>query len=161
MSDTNGNGGGPLEIPAIDEGEVPPRLGIEPISTAYMLVESGAMTTAHYMSGSLPLPRGKPDLAAATALAAEMMGMRLLFTDGGSGADDAVPDAMVEAITAVCRAPLVVGGGLRTPEAVASRVEAGAAFVVVGNAIEHRPDAAYIADLAAAAHTHEWQAARA
>ncbi len=128
------------------------RLGLEPIPTAYMLVESGRLTTAQYMSGSAPLPRSKPDIAAATALAAEMMGMRLLFTDGGSGAEHPVPEEMIAAITETCSAPLVVGGGLKTPEAVAERVAAGARFVVVGNAIERNDDAAYIADLAAAAH---------
>ncbi len=128
------------------------RLGLEPIPTAYMLVESGRLTTAQYMSGSAPLPRNKPEIAAATALAAEMMGMRLLFTDGGSGAEQPVPEEMIGAITETCRIPLVVGGGLRTPEAVAQKVAAGARFIVVGNAIEQRDDAAYIADLAAAAH---------
>lgn len=129
------------------------RLGIEPIATGYMLVESGRMTTAHYMSHSTPLPRNKPEVAAATALAAEMMGMKLLFTDGGSGAEHSVPEAMIHAITRTCRIPLVVGGGLRTPDAVAQKVAAGASFIVIGNAIEQRPDGSYIADLAAAAHT--------
>ena len=128
------------------------RLGLEPIPTAYMLVESGRLTTAQYMSGSAPLPRAKPDIAAATALAAEMMGMRLLFTDAGSGAEQPVPEEMMAAITETCRIPLVVGGGLKTPDAVARKVAAGARFIVVGNAIEHNDDAAYIADLAAAAH---------
>ncbi len=129
------------------------RMGLEPIPTAYLLIESGRPTTAQYMSGSLPIPRDKPEIAAATALAAEMMGMRLLFTDAGSGAEHPVSEAMVAAITRTCRAPLVVGGGLRTPEAVARRVAAGARFVVVGNAIEQRGgDPGYIADLAAAAH---------
>ncbi len=114
------------------------RLGIEPISTGYMLVESGRTTTAQFMSGSVPLPRHKPDLAAATALAAEMMGMKLLFADGGSGADAPVPVEMVRAITDVCRAPLIVGGGLRTPEAVAERIEAGAHLAVVGTVFEER-----------------------
>jgi phosphoglycerol geranylgeranyltransferase len=128
------------------------RLGLEPIPTAYMLVESGRTTTAQYMNGSPPLPRHKPEIAAATALAAEMMGMRLLFTDGGSGAEHPVSEEIIAAITRTCRAPLVVGGGLRTPQDVARKVAAGASFVVVGNAIEHNGDAAYIADLAAAAH---------
>jgi putative glycerol-1-phosphate prenyltransferase len=129
------------------------RLGIEPIPTGYMLVESGPMTTAQYMSGSIPLPRNKPEIAAATALAAEMMGMRLLFTDGGSGAEHPVSEAIIAAIAQTCTVPLVVGGGLRTPAEVARKVAAGARFVVVGNAIEQNGDAAYIADLAAAAHT--------
>ena len=128
------------------------RLGLEPIPTAYMLVESGRMTTAQYMSGSAPLPRNKPDIAAATALAAEMMGMRMLFTDGGSGAEHPVPEEMIAAITHVCSIPLIVGGGLKTPQDVARKVSAGARFVVVGNAIEHNGDVNYIADLAAAAH---------
>lgn len=128
------------------------RLGIEPISTGYMLVESGHCTTAQYMTHSLPLPRNKPEVAAATALAAEMMGMQLVFTDGGSGADDPVPADLIAAISTECAIPLVVGGGLRTTDDVSRCVRSGASFVVVGNAIEDRPDPAYIADLAAAAH---------
>ena len=129
------------------------QLGIEPIATGYMLVESGRVTTAQYISNSMPLPRHKPEVAAATALAAEMMGMRLLFTDGGSGAEYTVPEEMVTAICETCSIPLVVGGGLRTPEEVARKVEAGASFVVVGNAIEQRRDGVYIAELAAATRT--------
>jgi putative glycerol-1-phosphate prenyltransferase len=128
------------------------RLGLEPISTGYMLVESGRVTTAQYISNTTPLPRQKPEIAAATALAAEMMGMQLLYTDGGSGADLSVPEEMIFAITEVCRRPLIVGGGIRTTEEVARKVQAGAGFVVVGNAIEQRKDAGYIADMVAAAH---------
>jgi len=128
------------------------RLGIEPIPTAYMLIESGRTTTAQYMSHTMPLPRTKPEVAAATALAAEMMGMQLIFTDGGSGADETVPEDMIEAIAETCASPVVVGGGLSTPRHVYDKVRAGASFVVVGNAIEQRPDAGYVAELAAAAH---------
>lgn len=128
------------------------RIGLEPISTGYMLIESGRTTTAQYMSHSMPLPRHKPDVAVATALAAEMMGMRLLYTDGGSGADQTVPEEMVAAITEACAVPLVVGGGLRTPDEVARKVRAGAGFIVVGTAIEQRPDAGYLRELVSAAH---------
>jgi len=128
------------------------RLKIEPISTGYMLVESGSLTTALYMNHSLPLPRKKPDVAAATALAAEMMGMRLLYTDGGSGAEQSVPEPMIEAITETCTIPLIVGGGLSSPIEVQRKVESGAGFIVVGNAIERRPDLSFITELAAAAH---------
>ena len=125
-------------------------MNVEPISTGYMLVESGHITTALYMSNTMPLPRRKPDVAAATALAAEMMGMRLLFTDGGSGADQPVPTEIVSAITETCTTPLVVGGGLRTPDAVQARVDAGASFIVVGTAFEHHPDTIYLAEMVAA-----------
>jgi len=129
------------------------RYGLEAIPTAYLLIESGRLTTAQYMSGCLPIPRHKPEIAAATALAAEMMGMRLLFTDGGSGAEHPVSEEMIAAVTEACEAPLVVGGGIRTPDAVARRVAAGASFVVVGHAIEERTaDGAYVAELAEAAH---------
>jgi len=128
-------------------------LGVEPIGTAYMLVESGASTSAQYVSNSMPLPRGKPDLAAATALAAEMLGMQLLFVDAGSGADNTVPAEIVEAVRSNCTRPLLIGGGIKTPEAVAGIIYAGADFVVVGNALETRVDPAYLADLVAAAHS--------
>jgi phosphoglycerol geranylgeranyltransferase len=130
------------------------RFGLEPIPTGYMLIESGRTTTAQYMSGSAPIPRHKPEIAAATGLAAEMMGMKLLFTDAGSGAEQSVSEEMIQSITRTCSIPLVVGGGLRTPEAIASRVAAGASFIVVGDAIEKRNgDGDYVADLAAAAHS--------
>lgn len=128
------------------------RLGLETVSTAYMLVESGRTTTAQYMSHSMPLPRHKPEVAAATALAAEMMGMQLLYADGGSGAEQAVPDETVQAIRESCTAPLVIGGGIRTPRAVAQKVAAGAQFIVVGTAIEQQPDSSLIAEMAMAAH---------
>ena len=129
------------------------RMRLEAIPTAYLLVESGRTNTAQYMSGSMPIPRHKPEIAAATALAAELMGMRLVFTDGGSGAEHSVSEEMVAAVAHTCSIPLVVGGGLRTPEAVARRVAAGASFVVVGHAIEERAtDGAYMAELAAAVH---------
>ncbi|GAB5521927.1 MAG: geranylgeranylglyceryl/heptaprenylglyceryl phosphate synthase [Rhodothermales bacterium] len=125
-------------------------MNVEPISTGYMLVESGHITTALYMSNTMPLPRRKPDVAAATALAAEMMGMRMLFTDGGSGADQPVPIEIIAAITETCTVPLIVGGGLRTPDAIETRVAAGAGFVVVGTAFEQHPDTIYLAEMVAA-----------
>jgi putative glycerol-1-phosphate prenyltransferase len=128
-------------------------LGVESIGTAYMLIESGTATSAQYVSNSMPLPRNKPDLAAATALAAEMLGMQLLFADAGSGAEKAVPVEIVEAIRTTCSRPLLVGGGLTSPESVAAAVYAGAQFVVIGNALEKRSDPGYLSDLVSAAHS--------
>ncbi|MDX1439376.1 MAG: geranylgeranylglyceryl/heptaprenylglyceryl phosphate synthase [Rubricoccaceae bacterium] len=131
------------------------RFNLEPIPTAYLLIESGRMNTAQYMNGSPPIPGHKPDIAATTALAAEMLGMKLVFTDGGSGAERPVSEEMISAITETVGIPLVVGGGIRTPNEVARKVEAGASFVVIGNAIEQRTeDAGYISELAEAAHAN-------
>lgn len=127
------------------------KMGLETISTGYMLIESGALTTAQYMVGSLPLPRARPDVAVATALAGEMLGLRLMYLDAGSGADEPVPDAMIRGIADAVACPIVVGGGIRTPEAVAAKVAAGASFVVVGNAFEERGDEGFMREMVAAA----------
>jgi len=129
------------------------RLSLEAIATGYMLVESKRLTTAQYMSHSLPLPRHRPEVAAATALAAEMMGMKLLYADGGSGAIETVPEEIIIAITKTCTRPLIVGGGLTSPDEVERKVQSGAAFIVVGNALEKRPDEGYISELTAAIHS--------
>jgi len=131
------------------------RLGVEAIPTAYLLIESGPLTTAQYMSQSMPIPRSKPDVAAVTALAAEMMGMQLLYMDAGSGAEQAVSADMIRAVRDCCDSPIVVGGGIRTPAAVAERVSAGADFIVVGNAFEEDADPGFMSEMCAAAHVEE------
>ncbi|NND70766.1 MAG: geranylgeranylglyceryl/heptaprenylglyceryl phosphate synthase [Rhodothermales bacterium] len=128
------------------------RAELEALSTGYMLIESGRLTTAQYISGSLPLPRNKPEVAAATGLAAQMMGMKYLFADGGSGADESVPEEMIFAISESCSIPLIVGGGISSPIQASRKVQAGASLVVIGNAIEDRVDGGYIKELASAVH---------
>ncbi len=111
---------------------------LEVIPTGYMLVESGKLTAATYMSHSLPIPADKPDIAKAHALAARYLGMRLAYLDAGSGAQNPVPDRMVSEVAKYSGLPVVVGGGIRTPEQAAHKARAGAAAVVVGNALEKR-----------------------
>lgn len=116
-----------------------PRLknsGLEIIPTGYMLIDSGKPTTASYMSNTNPIPRDKDDIAACTAMAGEMLGLKTIFMDGGSGAQNAVSSTMVKRVSEHIDAPIIVGGGLRTPEMAKERFEAGATVVVVGNAIE-------------------------
>jgi putative glycerol-1-phosphate prenyltransferase len=110
--------------------------GIEPISTGYLIVESGTRTTAEYMSGSLPIPRRKPEIAVATALAAQYLGMKLVYLEAGSGADEHVPVEMVKAVSSNCDIPLIVGGGIRNAETAATLVRAGAKIIVTGNFFE-------------------------
>lgn len=111
-------------------------IGIEPISTGYLLVDSGRLTSVQYMSNTLPIPRDKPDIAKAHALAAQYLGMKLLFMDAGSGAQQTVPNEMIQAVDAYVSLPLVVGGGIRDPHVAQEKVQSGADFVVVGNAFE-------------------------
>lgn len=127
--------------------------GLEPIPTGLILVESGTVTTVEYISNTKPLPRNKPDIAMAHALAAEYLGMCCVYLEGGSGARLSVPEEMIRAVVSYVSLPLIVGGGIRTPDAAAEKVRAGASFVVVGNAIEQQQDVSLIRELADAIHT--------
>ena len=116
-----------------------PRLklyGIESIPTGYMLIDSGRQTSVGFMSGTTPLPRDKFDIAWAHALAAEYLGMQLIYLEAGSGAEFPVPDRMIAAVKEHINIPIIVGGGITTPEIAAQKVEAGADFIVTGTAIE-------------------------
>ena len=128
------------------------RSGIEVISTAYTLIESGITSTAVYMSGSMPLPRNKPEIAAATALAAEYLGMKLIYLEAGSGADQPVPDEMIKAVADVCTVPVIVGGGIRSPFVAREKVDSGANIIVTGNYFEDENNWDMIQDFANAVH---------
>lgn len=112
------------------------RAGIEPISTGYILVESGTITTAQYMSGSSPVPRNKPEIAAATALAGEYFGYKFIYLEAGSGAQNSVPAEMIKAVSQTCSIPVICGGGIRTPQEARDKVDAGAKVIVTGNYFE-------------------------
>ena len=128
------------------------KCGIEPIATGYLLIESGRTTTAQYMSGSLPIPRNKPGIAAATALAAEYLGMKLIYLEAGSGADNSIPNEMVKAVSTLCTIPVVVGGGIKTPATAKEKVENGAKIIVTGNFFEDEANWDLIKDFADAVH---------
>ncbi len=114
--------------------------GLEILATGYMLIESGNSTTALYMSNTLPIPAAKSDIAACTAMAGEMLGLKLIYLDAGSGAQNPVPAEMIRRVKQNISVPLIVGGGLRTPELALKSLEAGADVIVVGNAIEKDKD---------------------
>lgn len=115
------------------------QLGLEALSTAYLLINSGGQTTASYVSGTTPIPRDKPEIALATSQAAELMGFSNIYLDGGSGAEGAIPSDMIKAVKEHVDLPLIVGGGIRDAKALESVWNAGADLVVVGNAIEDEP----------------------
>ncbi len=126
--------------------------GLEAIPTGYMLIESGPLTSVQFISASLPIPRNKPDIACAHALAAQYMGMKLAYLEAGSGAEKAVPVEMVEAVSSIVDIPLMVGGGLHTPEDCASRVGAGASFIIMGTRLERDCSLTRLRELTAASH---------
>lgn len=122
--------------------------GIEAIPTGYMLIDGGALTTAAYISNTLPIPATKPDIAACTALAGELLGLKLLYADTGSGAPHPVAPAIIEAIRLATNLPLVVGGGIKSVESAQLAWKSGADIVVVGNALEDDPSFAEALGLA-------------
>ncbi|MFA6456601.1 MAG: geranylgeranylglyceryl/heptaprenylglyceryl phosphate synthase [Bacteroidota bacterium] len=128
------------------------KIGLEAISTAYMLVESGRTTSAEFMSNTRPLPRHKPDIAVAHALAAEILGFKMIYLEAGSGAEQSVPDEIVGAVAKYCSVPLIVGGGLRTPEEAHNKVRAGAKFIVTGTVLEKNGSASLVKEFASAIH---------
>jgi len=128
-------------------------LGLETIPTGYMLVESGKMTSVEFISNTKPLPRNKPDIAVAHALAAQYMGMQILYLEGGSGADHSVPIEMIQAVSQKINIPLIIGGGIRTAEQAKACVEAGASFIVTGTIIEKSNDSTILHTLAEAIHS--------
>ena len=110
--------------------------GLEILPTGYMLIESGRTTTAHYVSNSLPIPYEKAEIAACTAMAGEMLGLKLIYMDGGSGAEKSISSEMIAAVSKQVDLPLIIGGGIRSAEDASRIWDAGADMIVIGNALE-------------------------
>lgn len=121
---------------------------LEILPTGYILVDGGVMTSVQYMSNTYPIPAHKDDIAVCTALAGEMLGLKLMYMDAGSGAKNPISEGMIESVSGAVAVPLIVGGGIRTAEKVAANFRAGADIIVVGNAIEKEPN--LIREMAAA-----------
>ena len=118
---------------------------LEILPTGYLLVDGGVSTTVGYISNTMPIPSSKPDIAVCTAMAGEMLGLKLMYLDAGSGAINHVPFEMVTAVSQTIDLPVIVGGGIKKPESAYGMAKAGADVIVVGNAIEK--DANLIHDL--------------
>ena len=123
---------------------------LEILPTGYMLIDGGVKTTVSYISNTQPIPSNKPDIAACTAMAGEMLGLRMMFLDAGSGAIEPVSVEMITAVNNIIASPLIVGGGIRDAQGAERAAMAGADIVVVGNAIEK--DASLIHEMAEAIH---------
>lgn len=124
--------------------------GIEPISTAYLLVDGGKPSSVSYMSNTAPIPHDKADIALCTALAAEMLGFKTIFLDAGSGAENPVSNNMIKILSQEIAIPIIVGGGIKTPLSAQEKAKAGADIIVIGNILEKQPK--MITDFAHAIH---------
>lgn len=114
--------------------------GLEIMSTGYMVIDGGAPTTVSYISNANPIPSDKNEIAVCTAMAGEMLGLKLLYMDAGSGAKIPIPEAMIAAVSSQTAVPLIVGGGITNAEKAYNNCKAGADIIVVGNAIERAPE---------------------
>jgi phosphoglycerol geranylgeranyltransferase len=114
--------------------------GLETIPTGYMLIDSGKPTAVTYMSNSFPIPSDKKDIAACTAMAGEMLGMKMIYMDAGSGAETTISEEMISFVKGSIQVPLIVGGGIRTPEKMEAMLKAGADICVIGNHFEEKPE---------------------
>jgi phosphoglycerol geranylgeranyltransferase len=112
------------------------KTNLEVIPTGYLLVDCGTTTTAIYVSDTNPIPHNNAEIAANTALAGEYLGLKLTYIDGGSGAKKCISNAMISKTRAALTGPLIIGGGIRTPEAANEIYKAGADIIIVGNGAE-------------------------
>jgi putative glycerol-1-phosphate prenyltransferase len=115
------------------------RSGIEVIPTGYLLIENGRSTSVEYLSNTKPIPAGKTEIAVATAMAGEMLGMRAIYLEAGSGAEHTVGLEMISSIRKKISLPLIVGGGIADIGRASEIYNAGADMIVVGTAIEMQP----------------------
>ena len=119
--------------------------------TGYIVVDGGAPTTVSYISNASPVPSDKNEIAMCTAMAGEMLGMKLIYMDAGSGARRPITETMIHAVARHIEVPLIVGGGIIEPEKAYRNCKAGANVIVVGNAIEK--DASLIREMSDAVHS--------
>ncbi|HUZ60169.1 MAG TPA: geranylgeranylglyceryl/heptaprenylglyceryl phosphate synthase [Hanamia sp.] len=127
------------------------KTGLEIISTGYMVIDSGAPTTVSYISNASPLPADKNEIAMCTAMAGEMLGMKLIYMDAGSGAKVPIRESMIEQVAKSIDIPLIIGGGIKDPEKAYLNCKAGADIIVVGNAVEK--DKSLIMEMSSAVHS--------
>lgn len=113
---------------------------MEVMSTGYILVNSGKTTSVAYISNTTPIPEDKYSLAACTAMAGEMLGLKMIYLDAGSGAEREISQKMISTVRKSITTPLIVGGGITSSEKAIAALEAGADIIVIGNALEKRAD---------------------
>jgi len=114
--------------------------GIEVIPTGYVLVDGGRSTSVSYLSFTNPIPNDKPEIVSSTAIAGELLGLKLIYLEAGSGAIYPVPEKVIHHVRKSIGLPLIVGGGINTVEKAINILQAGADMIVIGNKLEKDPE---------------------
>lgn len=128
-------------------------IGIETIPMGYLLLDGGTTSTVEFMSSTKPIPMDRPDITVAHALAAQYLGMKIVYLEAGSGAKIPVSVETIEAVNSQIEIPIIVGGGIKTPKAAEERVKAGASFIVTGTVTEKSENLSVMKDFADAIHS--------
>jgi phosphoglycerol geranylgeranyltransferase len=110
------------------------------VSVGYILIGCGKKTSVEYISQTEAIPCDKPEIAVATALAGEMLGLQMIYLEAGSGATNPVPVDLVKAVRQNISIPLAVGGGIKNKDEVEEIFNAGADLIILGNACEKNPE---------------------
>lgn len=116
------------------------RSNLEVLPTGYILIDGGKTTSVEYMSNTQPIPADKTDIATATAIAGEMLGLQYIYLEAGSGAKSTINTKMISAVKNNINIPLIVGGGIQNSNDIKEAKQAGADIIVVGTAIEQNPE---------------------
>lgn len=112
------------------------RWNLEIVSLAYLIFEPGG--TAGYVSDVKPIPRNKPEIALAYALAADYIGFDMIYLEAGSGSPEPISPETVKLVSSNVEKPVIVGGGIRTVEQAIGLAKSGASAIVQGSKIEEK-----------------------
>jgi phosphoglycerol geranylgeranyltransferase len=110
------------------------------VSVGYILISCGNKTSVEYISQTEAIPSDKTEIAVATALAGEMLGMQMIYLEAGSGAEKPVPVSLVRSVRDNISIPIAVGGGIKTKKEIDDLFNAGADLIILGNGVEKNPD---------------------
>lgn len=123
---------------------------LEVLPTGYILIDGDKPTSVEYMSNTKPIPADKVDIATATAIAGEMLGLKYIYLEAGSGAKNSINENIIKSVKINTDIPLIVGGGIKTVNDVKNAINAGADIIVIGSAVEQNKE--LLPDLVNATH---------
>ena len=129
-----------LIYPHIQVAQQVLRSGIETIPMGYILVDGERKSSVEIATNCVPIPQDEIDKVVSVAVAGQLLGKSLIYIEAGSGAHTPVSADLIRAVRAQLKVPLIVGGGITTPDAMIRAFDAGADIVVIGNHFEQHPD---------------------